>query len=215
MKKLLDTIFEDACSENVAGLFLQAANPDLASYYRKLGFDDFFFREHSFYYHHNFNHDLNYPALLAPLQNLKGIWDNPQTSYRKPLTAYRIPHTVYRKKRIQKFRNHCYVNWNEDFFHFLYEVGTQFCEYEDTIFSFKTSFNNIIIDELLGDAPHEQIAQLLFNELPDFDVVHIRSPHEPQTTHRIPLTAFCCGQVKWCNLLESKPNQGWFAFAME
>jgi GNAT superfamily N-acetyltransferase len=234
MKNLLAVIYEEARNENFAGIFLQAINPSLADYYRKLGFEDFFYREHSFYYNHNFNckereelaKELNYPALRAPLQNLKGIWDT-------PLTAYRIPHTAYHQKRTQKLENSCFVNWNEDFFRFLNESGTQFCEYENNIFSFKTSFSNIIVDELLGDMPHEQIAQLLFEELPDFEVVHIRSlpvphitHHTPHTAHRTPHTAyriphtakgneFCCGQMKWCKPFENQPKNGWFAFAME
>lgn len=200
MKNLLNAIYEDACIENVAGIFLQAANQSLAEYYQNVGFEAFFFREHSFYYKDNFNQE---PIKLPHLGH----------------TTHRISHTAYHQKRVQKLKNHCFINWSEGFFRFLNETGTQFCKYEHTIFSFKTSLNNIIVDELLGDAPHEQIAQILFKEFPDYDVVHIRSYHtlhtvycSPHTIHRIP---HCCGQMKWCNIPENKPEKGWLGFAME
>lgn len=203
MKKLLDTIYEDACRENFAGIFLHAANPDLANYYQKLGFDDFFFRDHFFY--HRFNHKEHEDVLqnaqranaallnlcaLAPLRERKINLISPEN---------------YCKKRVEKLKNQCFIDWHNDFFQFLNETGTQFCEYENTIFSFKTSFNNIIVDELLGDTPHEQIAQLLFEEFPDFDVVHIRSIGNE----------FCCGQIKCCNLVNENLSNGWLGFAME
>jgi hypothetical protein len=63
----------------------------------------------------------------------------------------------------------------------------------------------IIVDELLGDAPHEQIAQLLMEQFSEFDVVNIR----------IPGNETCCGQIKWCKSWENRPKNGYFAFAME
>ena len=204
MTKLLETIHEDACKENFAGIFLQAANPDLANYYRKLGFEDFFYRKHFFYYNHKEHKDFTkstmYDRGINPLVSCE-LCENPL----RPLRPKIISPENYCKKRIKKLENHYFANWNVDFFRFLNESGTQFCEYENTIFSFKTSGNNIIVDELLGDAPHEQIADLLFEELPDFNVVHIRSIGND----------FCCGQMKWCNPLEPKHKTGWLGFAME
>jgi GNAT superfamily N-acetyltransferase len=189
MAKLLNTIYEDACKENVAGIFLQAANQSLANYYQKLGFEDFFFRDHSFYYNHT-----------------------PQTSLGKKTGSLQqiIPHTEYRQKRAQKLgikgiNPLVFVEWNADFFRFAEESGIQFCEYENTIFSFKKSFHNIIVDELLGDTPKEQIAHLLFEQFPDFEVVHIHSMGD----------GFCCGQIKWCAPSKNHPKKGYFAFAME
>jgi len=182
MTKLLNTVYEEACNENCAGIFLQAVHQSLAEYYQKLGFEAFFFRDHAFYYYHREHEN--------PLRPLRFSIISPEN---------------YHKKRIQILENNCFVDWNEDFFRFLNKSETHFCEYENTIFSFKTGFNNIIVDELLGDTPHKQIADLLFVELPDFEVVHIRSTGNE----------FCCGQIKWCNPPENKPVNGWLGFAME
>jgi predicted acetyltransferase len=202
MGKLLEVIYEDACSENITEIFLHAANDFLANYYRKLGFRDFFYRSHSFYYNHKVEEESakNTKSNL-PDSNPYELCENPLL----PLQLNIISPKIYQKKRVQKFENHCFVNWNEDFFQFLNETGTLFCEYENTVFSFRTVINNIIVDELLGDASHEQIAHLLLAHLPDFEVVHIRYEGND----------FCCGQIKWCNQTTNHQEKGWFAFAME
>jgi hypothetical protein len=111
----------------------------------------------------------------------------------------------YYNKRIKKLENTCFINWNKDFFNFLQENGIQFCEYETSIFSFKTHFNMIIVDELLGDTIPEEIAQLLMEQFPEYETVNVR----------LPGNEICCGQVKWCNNEQEKPEKGYFAFAME
>jgi GNAT superfamily N-acetyltransferase len=181
MAKLLETIYKDACNDNTTGFFLHAANDSLANYYRKLGFEDFFFFFYSFYYNHNKHKELH----------------RSQLNFISPEN--------YQKKRAQKLEKNCFINWNEVFFHFINETGTQFCEFTDTVFSFKKGINDLIVDELLGDLPNEQIANLLFEYLPEFEVVHIRTQGNE----------FCCGQIKWCNFTDNKPKKRWFAFAME
>ena len=183
MAKLLDTIYQKACSENTAGVFLQAADQYLANYYRKLGFEDFFHQDHFWYYKHK---------LLAemPVQGNTFNFISPK---------------AYHKKRAKKLENHWFINWDVDFFQFLNEWKIQFCEYQNTIFSFKTMFRNIIVDELLGETPPEQIAHLLFEYLPEFENICIR----------LIGGNVCCGQMKWCNCLENQPKNGYFAFAME
>jgi len=182
MGNLLAIIYEEACKENAAGIFLQAARPSLINYYKRLGFKEFFFREDSIYYKQDY-----------PLNSLRLKHFN------------RIAPKQYKQKREQKLENNCFVNWDENFFRFVMENEIYFCEYENTIFSYKTDFNKIIVDELLGETPKEQIVLLLFKEFPDFEVVHIRSMGND----------FCCGQMKWCNLSNENPQNGWFAFAME
>jgi len=182
MKNLLETIYDEACRENFAGVFLQAIHQSLAEYYQKLGFEAFFFRGHAFYYNHR----------------------EPENPLR-PLRLKTISPENYCKKRTEKLENHCFVDWDEDFFRFLNETGTHYCEYENTIFSFKTHINTIIVDEWLGDTPSKKIADLLFEELPDFEVVHIRSIGNE----------FCCGQIKWCHQSKNFQKKGWLGFAME
>jgi N-acetylglutamate synthase-like GNAT family acetyltransferase len=183
MQKLLGTIYDVSCSENVAGIFLNAADQFLASYYKKIGFEDFFYREHFWYYKER---------LLARKSAKSGI-------------LCFISSETYHKKRIQKLKNTYFINWNEDFFRFIHKEKMLFCEYKNTIFSFKTLFNTIIVDELLGDIPSEQIAQLLMEQFPEFETVHIR----------LPGNEICCGQVKWCKDWTNLPEKGYFAFAME
>jgi len=194
MKKLLETVYKEACKENYAGVFLQAINQSLAEYYQKLGFEAFFFREQSFYYN---QYKKRGSLLVAPCE----LSEKSLCSLRLKLIS---PENYY-KKRTEKLKNQCFIDWDEDFFQFLNETGTQFYEYGSTFFSFKTSTNNIIVDELLGDAPHKQIATLLFKELPDYEVVGIRSVGN----------GFCCGQVKWCFQAKNHPKNGWLGFAME
>ena len=200
MTKLLETIYEYASMENFKGIFLQAANPDLANYYRKLGFEDFFFRGHSFYYNHK-----EHKELPQRTQRADAVLNLCAFASLREKTFNIITPEKYQEKRVEMLANNCFVSWNKNFFNFLYESGTQFCEYKNTIFSFKTSGKNIIVDESLGDAPHEQIADLLFEKLPDFDVVHIRSIGNE----------FCCGQIKWCSQTKNHPKEGWLGFAME
>jgi predicted acetyltransferase len=193
MSKLLETVYREACSKNVAGIFLRAANPNLENYYRKLGFEDFFYRKIFF---------INRKEGKGFTKDAKNI---SHTLLFASLTSHLIPHASYLEKRAQKLKNTCFVNWDEDYFRFLDKEGVQFCEYENTIFSFKMLYNNIIIEELLGDTPHEHIAQLLFEYFPDFETVHIRLQGNET----------CCGQIKWCNTLIQKTQSGYFAFAME
>ena len=199
MEKLLTTIYEETCSENYAGIFLHAANHSLQNYYKKLGFEDYFFRNHSFYSKHKENakgaksETLDFNSLHS-LQNsflLKNI---------KTITP-----EMYYQKRIQKLENYSFINWNKDFFKFMNETGTQFFEYENSIFSFRTHDNMIIIDEWLGEDTQNQITNLLFEQYPDFKTIKIRTLGNET----------CCGQIKWCKSFEHKSKNGYFAFAME
>jgi len=195
MTNLLATVYQDACNEEYAGIFLHAADPSLANYYRKLGFEDYFFRNQSCYFNHK-----EHKECTRDTNSLRPL--------RKPLRPLRLNLVTpeqYHKKRVQILNNSCFINWNEDFFRFLNQTGTQFCEYENSIFSFRTESNNIIVDELLGDISHDKLADLLFEHLPEIEVVNIRSMGND----------FCCGQIKWCNTLKNPDKNGWFAFAME
>jgi len=191
MKSLLATVYKNACDEDYTGIFLYAANQFLANYYRKLGFEDCFFRNHSFYY--------NRKEYKGSTKNTKN-----ELSLRS-LRLNIIPPELYQKKRVRILNNSCFINWNEDFFRFLNQTGIQFCEYENSIFSFRTGFNNIIVDELLGKISHNKLASLLSEHLPEFEVIHIRSMGND----------FCSGQIKWCNDFKNPDKSGWFAFAME
>jgi len=226
MAKLLETVYDEACKENFAGIFLQAINQSLAEYYQKLGFEEFFFREHSFYYSHDFQHK-EHKECTKDAKKISVLCENTSRPLRLKNIDLLTPEN-YRIKRSQKLNSHYFVNWEEGFFRFLNETETNFCEYKDTIFSFKAIMNNIVVDELLGDTPKEQIALLLFEELPNFDAVHIRSPLTANcllhTANRLQQTAFCCGQIKWCKPVKEKFDAGraaadlgncWFAFAME
>jgi hypothetical protein len=183
MAKLLETIYQESCKENVAGIFLRPANKYLAAYYRKFGFEDYFFRNHYLYYK---------KTLIS-----KGIEKSNLLNLISPET--------YHQKRIHKLVNNCFVNWDENFFRFLQETGIKFCEYGDTIFSYKKDFLQIIVDELLGSVPNEEIAHALIHQDTEFEAVHIRL-HGNET---------CCGQIKWCKSSETNPNSGYFAFSME
>ena len=153
MAKLLETIYDEACRENVAGIFLHAANPDLENYYRKLGFENFFYQNSAEF-----------------ISNHKGHKEDTKNTVRF------IAPEVYYQKRLPKLEDYCFINWNESFFNFLSETGIQFCEYENDIFSFRVENQSIIIDEWLGDTPKEEIAQLLFKYFPDFKTVGIYYP---------------------------------------
>jgi len=183
MQALISVIYNDACNENIAAIFLHPAKSYLADYYRKLGFEEFFHRDHFWYYKEKLLADESIP--LHPFNFI-----SPET---------------YHKKRVQKLENKYFINWNEDFFRFINKKEVQLCESGNTIFAYKTWFNNIIVDELLGDMPHEQVARLLIEHLPDFETVNIR----------LQGNEFCCGLIKWCKTLENKPKNGYFAFAME
>jgi hypothetical protein len=81
----------------------------------------------------------------------------------------------------------------------------EFCEFKNSFFSFKTIFNNIIVDELWGEVSHSKIASVLFKHLPDSETVCIRAMGNE----------ICCGQMRWCNPFEEVIDKGYFAFAME
>jgi predicted acetyltransferase len=195
MTNLLATVYQDACNEDYEGIFLHAADESLANYYRKLGFEDYFYRNHSFYYNHK-----EHKGCTKDTNSLRFL--------RKPLRPLRlkiIPPEQYQKKRAQILNNSCFVNWNEVFFLFLHQTGMQFCEFQHSIFSFRTECNSIIVDELLGDISHENAATLLFEHLPEFEALQIRSKGDD----------FCCGLIKWGKQKRKHPEKGWFAFAME
>jgi len=195
MTNLLAAVYQDACNEEYAGIFLHAADQSLANYYRKLGFEDYFFRNQSCYFNHKEHKGCTRDTIsLRPLR--KSL---------RPLRLNLVTPELYHKKRIQKLNNSCFINWNEDFFSFLNQTGIQFCEYENSIFSFRTACNNIIVDELLGEISHNKLADLLFEHLPEFEAVQISSMGND----------FCNGQIKWCNTLKNPDKKGWFAFAME
>jgi len=121
MKKLLETIYNKACGDGIAGIFLRAATPVLENYYRKLGFADFFYGG---FINHN-KHKRDSKNFISP--------------------------ETYHKKRIQKLENVCFVNWDEGFFKFLHDTGTLFCEEEHEIFAFRIVNDTILIDEVLDD----------------------------------------------------------------
>jgi len=122
MKILIETIYKEARNENIAGIFLRAADPNLENYYRKLGFEAFFYRD--VINHKEFKRDINH--LILPEK--------------------------YHKKRVQKLEGICFVNWDETFFKFLYETGTKFCESNNEIIAFRTEKRAIMIDEVLNDS---------------------------------------------------------------
>jgi len=152
MEKLLKTVYDDACCENIAGIFLQAADANLMSYYRKLEFEDFFYEGETIFF-------LNYKGHK---ENTKGAMEF-------------IAPDVYYTEREQRLEKLCFVNWGNDFFRFLSETGQKFCMYEDAIFSFRAKDKTIIVDELLGNVPALQIASLLFERFPDFESIEIRT----------------------------------------
>jgi predicted acetyltransferase len=186
MEKLLAKIYDDACNENIAGIFLHAAEQNLANYYQKLGFEDFFYRTIFF----------NHKEHKGCTKETK-----PFTSHHLPLTAHRIPHTAYLARRLQKLENYCFINWDEDFFKFLHETGTQFCEYEDAIFSFRIEENRMIIDELLGTRPD---FDFLFESYLNITAIEINTPGKDT----------CFGQMKWCKSFHETISNGYYAFAM-
>jgi predicted acetyltransferase len=188
MEKLLETVYQEACSKNVAGIFLYAANQGLENYYRKLGFVDFFYQK-TVIFNRKEHKDFAKDAKSISISH----------------SSFLISTNKYRQERVQRLENTCFVNWDEDFFRFLNEEGTQFCEIENTIFSFKTDSKKIIVDELLGNLSDVQIAHYLFEHYPDVETIEIRSQGNET----------CCGQIKWCNLSAPKPQSGYFAFAME
>ncbi|MCL2167987.1 MAG: GNAT family N-acetyltransferase [Lentimicrobiaceae bacterium] len=202
MEKLLTTIYAETCSENYAGIFLHAANHSLQNYYKKLGFEDYFFRNHSFYCKHNEHKDGTKDTKSETLDfnNLSSLQNHLLLKKIKTIT----PDNYY-QKRIKKLENFSFINWNTDFFIFLNETGTHFFEYENSIFSFRTNDNLIIIDEWLAEDTQNQIANLLFEQYPDFETIQVSSM-ENKT---------CCGQIKWCRSFEHKSKNGYFAFAME
>ena len=181
MAKLLETIYEEACRENAAGIFLRAANHNLENYYRSLGFEDFFYRNSVFFKH------------------------SARGDHKEGTEIQLITPKVYYEKRLQRLEGFCFVNWGEGFFNFLYETGMQFFEYENAIFSLRIENETIIVDELLGNPPKEEIASLIFNYFSDYKTVKIYYPEQIS----------CCGQVKWCKFFNENPEKGYFAFAME
>jgi len=180
MEKLLETVYDEACRENVEGIFLRAADEKLENYYRKLGFVAFFRGERMVFMHKEH-------------QGAKGK------------EMRNIAPEKYYEKRILRLDKFCFVNWDIDFFKFLYETGTQFYEYENVIFSIRTICEKIIVDEWLGDSPDMQVINIILEQFPDCKTVEI---HTSGNEH-------CCGQVKWCKPSEKNYSNGYFAFGME
>ena len=148
MAKLLTTVYNEACSENSTALFLRPADEHLAKYYRKLGFQDFFYQK----------------CLTFNRKERK--------ERAKVAIEFLTPNTYY-NKRVQKLDNNCFVNWNEDFFRFLKEDKMQFCEYENAIFSFKIENSMIIVDEFLGDTADLPIINSLFEYYTDIETIKV------------------------------------------
>ena len=187
MKNLLEIIYIDAChTDDVAGIFLRPANNSLTKYYQTLGFIDFFYRN----------------ELIFKRQTTNNRAD---ASYRPLPTAHFIPFTIYHKKRIQKLKNHYFINWDVGFFRFLYETETRFCEFENTIFSFRDNGNVIIVDELLGELSESEVAHFLLDTYSGATKINVYfSGNE-----------ICYGQVKWCPFYNKLFSSGYFAFAIE
>jgi len=182
MAKLLETIYNEACRENIGGIFLHAADQNLENYYRRLGFENFFFRDSATFFK-----------------------QREREGYKKHTDMQFITPDVYSKKRLQKLENYYFIDWNESFFYFLHETGMQFCEYKNDIFSLSIENETIIIDELLGDTPKEEIASLIFKHFTDFKTVEISYPGQKN----------CYGQIKWCKPQNENLCKGYFTFAME
>jgi len=202
MEKLLTTIYEETCSENYAGIFLHAANRSLQNYYKKLGFEDYFYRNNSIFFNRKGRKE-NAKGAKSEMLDFNSI-----NSLQPPFLLKNfnlITPEKYYQKRIKKLKNFSFINWNTDFFKLMNETGTQFFEYENSIFSLRTHDNMIIIDEWLGEDTQNPITNLLFEQYPDFDTVKIRTLGNET----------CCGQIKWCKTFEHKPKIGYFAFAME
>jgi len=202
MEKLLATIYEETCSENYAGIFLQATNHSLQNYYKKLEFENYFYKSNSIFLNRKVRKE------NAKCAKSDGFDFNFLSSLQNPFLLKNfnlITPEKYYQKRIQKLENYSFINWNTDFFKFMNETGTQFFEYENSIFSLRTHDNMIIIDEWLGEDTQNPITNLLFEQYPDFDTVKIRTLGNET----------CCGQIKWCKTFEHKPKIGYFAFAME
>jgi len=183
MKKLLEKIYHDACCENVQGIFLYAANKNVANYYRKLGFEDFFYRK----------------EILYDTSQLNAKIETSPNSY------FEITPEEYYIKRRKKLYNLCFVDWNKDFFQFIQKEELHFCEYEDSIFSYKLKEDAIVVEELLGKMPADTIAHLLIANSPDIKTINFR----------LPGSDVCCGQMKWCKSSDRMNNNDYFAFAME
>jgi hypothetical protein len=167
----------------MAGVFLHAAGEGLANYYKKLGFEDFFYRNHFSYYRDRAS---------------SKIYENQNVIH------FLSPEEYY-QKRLKKLENCCFINWAKSFFNFINNAGVRFCEYSNSIFSYRQEINQTIVDELLGNATPEEVAQLLFNRFPEFKTVHFRLPGND----------ICCGQIKWCKPPRDTLNGGYFSFAME
>lgn len=185
MEILLKNVYEEGCRENVAGFFLHADNQNLENYYRKQGFEDFFYRREIQYF---FNHK----EYEGNAKKIKG-----EISFIEP--------DQYYVKRLKKLEGSSFVNWAKHFFRFLYETGVKFCEYKNVIFSYRTKGTAIVIDELLGVVPDLQIVRLLLKQFPDFESVEIKTIGNGK----------CFGQLKWCYPQTSNPDGVYFAYAME
>jgi predicted acetyltransferase len=191
MEKLLAAVYDKACHENIDGLFLHAANQHVANYYRKLGFQDFFYQKCATFNRKERN-------VFSSLNRVG------EASCAKNAMKCIAPQKYY-NKRLQKLNDYCFINWNEDFFTFLSQNGTHFCEHEDTIFSYRFNENKIIIDECLGNATELQIANLLFEYIPDIKTVEICSMGNES----------CYGQIKWNKSIPINIRNAYFAFALE
>ena len=188
MKKLLDTIYEEACKEEVAGIFLHAADENLSNYYRKLGFQDFFYQNCT-----TFNRTS--AGSVSYKEREKGA---------KNTITFLTPEEYYHK-RLQKLEKYCFINWNEDFFKFLHQTGTQFCAYENDIFAFRPEDKRLIVEEWLSVNLDAQIANSLFEYFTDFKSIEICTIGNES----------CFGQIKWCKFVDKNLLNGYFAFALE
>lgn len=149
MEKLLEKAFQNACAENAMGTFLTPASEQLANYYRKLAFTNFF----------------NQKVLIC---NRNKIINDSKIN-----NSSEISGSDYFEKRNKLLFESNYVVWSFSFFSFLKTEGYLFFQTKNSIYCYTKSANNIQIHEFLGNDSVMEIVSSLFHNNSEIESISV------------------------------------------
>ena len=191
MKQILDYSYQHVCSQNQCGLFLVPATEDLALYYKRLGYDPFF-------YHSEFHFELfDFKVSLEKKYTLEKMDFLEYFEFRSHFLTGQ--HAILWDSAHFELVEKEYARTKGGFFKILEKqnvVGIGFYY----MMNFKT-----IISEFLGKITSLELANIFFNKIEtnEIDVITVGDQS-------------CFGMAKWNQgNLDFVGRNGYFAFALD
>lgn len=191
MKQILDYSYQHVCSLNQCGLFLVPATEDLSLYYKRLGYDHFFFHRESHFELFDF-----------------------KVSLEKKFTLEKIDYQEYFDNRAQFLTGQHDILWDSAHFEL---VVTEYARPKGGFFKILESETLVgigfyymmnfktLIPEFLGSITPSQVANLFFNKVETNEIDMVTPGND---------SSF--GMAKWNpTMLPTLDKKGYFAYALD